>query len=119
MRGSLGSNLSLLFSALIYFPQSSELRGQVFEEYVTVGLCGELWGQVFEEYVTVEFGVELCGQVFEEYVAVEFGGVRRGVRQSTAGNCAGRFLRKGIFLYLRVINELYHGCHSAEISPVR
>ena len=28
---------------------------------------------------------ELCGQVFEEYVAVGFG----GVRQSSAGNCAG------------------------------
>ncbi len=69
MRGSLGSNLSLLFSALIYFPQSSEL-----------------WGQVFEEYVAVEFGVELCGKVLEEYVTVEFG-------VELCGNCGGRFLR--------------------------
>ena len=78
MRGSLGSNLSLLFTALICFPQSSEL-------------CG----QVFEEYVTVEFGVELCGQVFEEYVAVEFG----GVRQSSAGKLCGKvFKERNIFV---------------------
>ena len=70
MRGSLGSNLSLLFSALIYFPQSSEL-----------------WGQVFEEYVTVEFGGELRGQVFEEYVTVEFGG--------GAAKCGGGTVREG------------------------
>ena len=56
MRGSLGSNLSLLFSALIYFPQSSELCGKVFEEYVTVEFDGG----------SAKLGGELCGQVFKE-----------------------------------------------------